>query len=120
MLVPLLVGVLFLVPGVTAVEDKIDGKLLVGKWEPEALPDGVDKMTVEFQKGDKLTLDIEGQGMKQKRQGTYKVDGNKLTIKLDVDGNEVEQERKIVKLTESQLVTKDEAMNVERKYKKVK
>src|SRR5262245_29828063 len=120
MLVPLLVGVLFLVPGVTAVEDKIDSKFLVGKWEPEALPDGVDKMTVEFHKGDKVTRDLEARGMKQKMQGTYKVDGNNLTFKMEIMGNEMEQKRKIVKLTESQLVTKDETMDVERKFKKVK
>jgi uncharacterized protein (TIGR03066 family) len=120
MLVQLLVGLLLLTPAGVPVDDKIDAKLLVGKWEPESRPDGVDKMVVEFTKDNKVTLDIEAQGNKQKIEGTYKVDGNKISIKIMREGQEIDQTRKITKLTENELVTKDEEMNQERKYKKVK
>src|SRR5262245_4844827 len=120
MLGHLLVGLLLLTPAGVPVDDKIDAKLLVGKWEPETRPDGVDKMMVEFTKDNKVMLSIEAQGEKEKMEGTYKVDGDKINIKIMREGQEIDQTRKISKLTESELVTKDEEMNQERKYKKVK
>jgi uncharacterized protein (TIGR03066 family) len=116
----LIVALLLLVPSSGLADDKIDAKLLVGKWQPEKLPDGVEKMTLEFHKGDKVTLDINAQGGNQKLEGTYKVDGNNVNIKMTINGNETDQKRKVTKLTEDELVTKDEAADQERKYKRVK
>lgn len=119
MLCQLLVSVLLLAPS-TFVEDKIDGKLLIGKWTPEKLPDGVDKIVVEYFKDNKLAVNVEAQGQMQKIEGTYKLDGDMLTIKLDINGTEQEQKRKVAKLTDSEMVTTDKDKGEDRKYKKVK
>ena len=120
MLCQSLIALLLLVPSGSMADDKIDAKLLVGKWEPDKLPENVDKMLIEFHKGDKVTLDLEAMGNKQKLEGTYKVDGNHVSIKMTINGNDTDQKRKIVKLTENELVTKDEANDQERKYKRAK
>lgn len=116
----LLVSVLLLAPSPSLVEDKIDGKLLIGKWEPEKLPDGVEKLVVEYTKDNKVSVELEAQGNKQKFEGTYKLEGDKLNIKIDINGNEQNQTRKITKLTDKEMVTNDEEKSEERKYKKVK
>lgn len=120
MLCQLLVSVLLLAPSTSLVEDKIDGKLLLGKWEPVKLPDGVDKLVVEYTKDGKVSVELEAQGNKQKFEGTYKLEGDKLHIKIDFNGNEQDQKRKVTKLTDTEMVTTDEDKGEERKYKKVK
>jgi uncharacterized protein (TIGR03066 family) len=117
MLVHLLVGLMLM--SSAAPQDKIDGKLIVGKWEPEKKPDGVDKILVEFTKDNKMFLDLETNGEKQKIEGTYKVDGDKLEVKFEVQGQPMEQKRTITKLTETEMITKDDE-GTERKYKKAK
>jgi len=118
MLVHMIVGLMLLSP--TSLQDsKIDGKLFVGKWEAEKKPDGVDKIVVEFTKDEKVHLAIDAQGQTNKIEGTYKLKGDKLTVKIKVNDQEQEQERTIVKLTEKELVTKGDD-GEERKYKKVK
>lgn len=118
MLVHLIVGLLLLSP--TSLQDnKIDGKLFVGKWQAEKLPEGVDKIVVEFTKDEKVHLAIEGQGGNHKIDGTYKLKGNKLSIEIEANGEKQTQERTIAKLTETELVTKGDD-GEERKYKKVK
>lgn len=120
MLCQLLVSVLLLAPSTSLVEDKIDGKLLIGKWKPEKLPENLDSLVVEYKKDDKLTVEIEAQGQKQSFEGTYKLEGDKLSIKIDFNGNEQNQKRKITKLTADEMVTTDDEKNEERKYKRVK
>jgi uncharacterized protein (TIGR03066 family) len=118
MLVHLIIGLMLFSP--TSLQDsKIDGKLFVGKWEAEKKPDGVDKIVVEFTKDEKVHLTIDAQGQTNKIEGTYKLKGDKLTVKIKVNDQEQEQERTIVKLTENELVTKGDD-GEERKYKKVK
>ncbi len=116
----LLVSVLLLAPSHSLVEDKIDGKLLLGKWEAEKPPEGVEKAVVEYLKDGKLSVEVEAQGQKHKFEGTYKLEGDKLNIKIDINGTEQEQNRKIIKLTDKEMVNKDEEKGEERKYKKVK
>ncbi len=115
----LLVSVLLLAPSPSLVEDKIDGKLLLGKCEAEKPPEGVEKAVVEYLKDGKLSVEVEAQGQKHKFEGTYKLEGDKLNIKIDINGTEQEQKRIVVKLTETELVTTDDE-KAERKYKKVK
>ena len=115
----LLVSVLLLAPSPSLVEDKIDGKLLIGKWEAEKPPEGVEKAVVEYLKDGKLSVEVEAQGQKHKFEGTYKLEGDKLNVKIDINGTEQEQKRIIAKLTDTELVTTDDE-KMERKYKKVK
>lgn len=101
-------------------EDKIDAKLLIGKWEPEMKPDQVESMSIEYTKDNKMKVAIKVQGMDLNFEGTYKVDGNKLSFEMNVQGEERKEKRTIVKLTEKEMVTNDEAKSEERKFKKVK
>ena len=82
-------------------DDKIDAKKLVGKWATkEGAPE---KFTVEFTKDGKFKF--EGPIT---MEGTYKLDGNKLTIKGTVNGNEETMTRTITKLTDAEVSSKDE------------
>ena len=119
MLCQLLVSVLLLAPSTTFAEEKIDGKLLLGKWVPEKQPEQF-KLTVEYLKDNKLTVEIEAGGDKQKGEGTYKLDGNKLEIKVEVLGQEHNPKLTIKKLTSDEMVTFDDDKKEEKTFKKVK
>ena len=102
-------AVVVVVGGVRA-DDKIDEKKLVGKWEltksdDENAPKGA---VIEFTKDNKLTVTIEFNGKELKLNGTYKVDGNKLTVKLtSPDGKEEEDTDTVKSLTDEKLVLVD-------------
>lgn len=83
-------------------EDKIDAKKLVGKWETK------DKDVIEFTKDGKMTLTAKSGDKELKYEGTYKVDGNKLSATIKVDDRERTQKRTIAKLTDAELMTKGE------------
>ena len=86
-------------------DEKIDAKKLVGKWEPkEKGAAGV----VEFTKDGKVTITATVDGKEMKFEGTYKVDGNKLSATLKADDKEQTQTRTITKLTDTELVTKED------------
>ena len=80
-------------------EEKIDAKKLVGKW---AVPPLNDTPLLEFAKDGKVQIKLF-----QNVGGTYKVEGNKLTLKLKVGNNDDEMILTITKLTDTELVTKD-------------
>jgi uncharacterized protein (TIGR03066 family) len=76
--------------------DKIDGKKLVGKWEPsEAKADP--KIVIEFTKDGKLNF-LAGKDVKY--AGTYKLDGNKLSFTIKAGENEVTKMVTVLKLTD--------------------
>jgi uncharacterized protein (TIGR03066 family) len=101
---------LFLCGGLTA-EDKKDAKIdaakLVGKWEPKDKKEGI-SATVEFTKDGKVTLIVSRDGKEMKAEGTYKVDGNKVTMELKQGDMEVKLERTVTKLTDTEMTTADE------------
>ena len=119
MLCQLLVSVLLIAPSNSFAEEKIDGKLLIGKWVPEKQPEQF-KITIEYLKDNKLTVELEAGGDKQKSEGTYKLDGNKIEIKVEVLGQEHNPKYTIKKLTDSEMVTYDEEKKEEKTLKKVK
>ena len=105
----------------TYADEKIDAKLLIGKWEPtgDKLPPGI-KAVIEFQKDDKVVVDVEFQGKSQKIEGKYKVDGNKMEMTMKgPDGQERTQKMTIVKLSEKEATLKDEEKNEEQVLKKL-
>jgi uncharacterized protein (TIGR03066 family) len=86
--------------------DKIDPKLLVGKWEPkEARKD--QGIVMEFTKDNKLYLTVEVGGKTEKLAGTYAVKGNKMTVQMKFGEKDVKEEVTILKLTEEELQTED-------------
>lgn len=93
--------------GRDAKDGKVDPKLLVGKWTPDDEKKR-DKMTIEFTKDGKLALAIKFGEKEVKLDGTYKVSGDKLTIKLEFMGEEKSETMTINTLTKAKLVTTDE------------
>lgn len=82
---------------------------IVGLWElvktEEGLPAGT---RVEFTKGGKLTLVVRVDGKELRIEGTYSVDGDKLTTGMKgPDGKSHEETMTIPKLTDKVLHTKD-------------
>ena len=95
--------------GFAAAETKIDAAKIVGKWELTKTTGDVPKGTVvEFLKDGKLAIVIEEDGKKTNLGGTYKVDGDKLTVKISFNGKDLPEDTDTIKtLTDDELVTVD-------------
>jgi uncharacterized protein (TIGR03066 family) len=110
--------VLAMACGATAADEKIDAKKIIGKWEPKAPKKG-ENMVMEFTKDGKLILSGEGGGKELKIEGTYKLEGDKLSFKMKFGDATVEEAVTITKLTDDELEGKDKDGKVEA-FKKVK
>jgi len=88
-------------------DEKIDVKKLIGKWEPKDKKEGA-SIVIEFAKDGKLTVAFSGDGKDIKFDGTYKVDGNKLTTAVKFGEKEQTRTRTVSKLTDTELVSSDE------------
>lgn len=86
-----------------AQDEKIDGKLLIGKWTPEEKKDK--QFVVEFAKGGKLSVTA---GEAFKLEGTYKLEGNKLTMTIKLGDDEKTKVRTVYSLTKDKMVSSDE------------
>ncbi len=97
--------------------EKIEAAKLVGKWEPL---DGPKEATVvvEFTKEGKTKTTIESKDTTRVREGTYKVDGNKLTLSRIEEGKEESETATVTKLTDTELVT--EAKGTKATFKRIK
>ena len=85
-------------------KDAVDAKKLVGKWEPKEKKESV---TIEFTKDGKLILSVDAGGKTQKLEGSYKLDGNKLTVTVKFMDQEMKEEVTINSLTDDELTTTD-------------
>ncbi len=99
-------------------QDKYDAKLLVGKWEPDTAPPGL-KATIEFQKNDKIEINLDYQGKQQKMEGTYKLEGDALTFHFTKDGKDTQRKGKVIKLTNRELIIRDNEKGEEQVLKKL-
>ncbi len=93
--------------GRDAKDAKVDGKLLVGKWTSDE-EKKKDKMFIEFTKDGKLAVSVDFGGKELKIDGTYKLDGNKLSVKMSFMGEEKSEVMTVNSLTKNKLVTTDE------------
>jgi uncharacterized protein (TIGR03066 family) len=84
-------------------DEKVDAKLLIGKWTPEEKKDK--QVVIEFAKGGKLSITA---GEDFKIDGTYKLEGNKLTITMKKGEEEKTKARTIHSLTKEKLVSTGE------------
>jgi uncharacterized protein (TIGR03066 family) len=101
-----------------------NAKKIVGTWVVEKsggdLPAG---SSIEFTKDGKLNAAVKLEGMEIKLQGTYKLDKDKLTVKVKVEGmGEIEETATIKKLTDDtlELEDKDKKVDVFKKKKEKK
>ena len=85
-----------------AKKDAIDAKKLVGKWEAKDLPLG--QALVEFTKDGKMTITFTFGGKTDKVEGTYKLDGNTLSV----DFKDRKDTSTVTKLTDEELALKHE------------
>jgi len=88
-------------------DEKVDAKKLIGKWEPKEKKEGA-SVVIEFAKEGKLAITFGGKGKDVTIDGTYKVDGNKLTTTLKVGDKERSDTSTVTKLTDTELMMKDE------------
>jgi uncharacterized protein (TIGR03066 family) len=111
-------GLIVITASFATAADDDNAKKIVGKWEVTKsgtdLPTG---STVEFTKDGKLTAIVKGDDTKL--EGTYKVEKEKLTVKLSVNGQSIEEIVTITKLTDDALETKDKDAKTD-VFKKVK
>ncbi len=117
-----LLSALVVVPGLSADDKKdetIDAAKLVGKWEPSAKAGLKFKVVIEYTKDGKFTLVNDASGKEEKREGTYKVDGNKVIVTMSQEGKENPITRTITKLTDTEFVTTDEK-GLERTFVRIK
>jgi uncharacterized protein (TIGR03066 family) len=88
-------------------DESIDAKKLVGKWSPKEQKDGV-PVVIELTKDGKLTVRVDAKGKEITFEGTYKLDGNKLSLTTKVGDTENTKTKTITKLTDTELVSKDD------------
>lgn len=88
-------------------DEKIDTKKLVGKWAPKEKKEGV-SVVVEFTKDGKTLFAFTSDGKETKSEGTYKVDGSKLSLTYKAGDKEQTHTVAVSKLTDTELATKDE------------
>jgi uncharacterized protein (TIGR03066 family) len=124
---PKLVLAACLVLGLTALASGDDTKpgdkaankeKLVGVWEPQGknIPPG---SSLEFTKDGKLKARFEAQGKPRTLDGSYKVEGNTLTVTFRMGDQERTDNLKIKTLTDQELVTVD-SMGKEDTFKRKK
>ncbi|MFO0797300.1 MAG: lipocalin family protein [Gemmataceae bacterium] len=106
--------------------ERIDAKLLVGKWVFENELDRAERLIeyYEFTKDGKVVLGFDDFGKgKKTAEGNYKLDGNKLSMTLKISGKERREALTVNSLTASRLVMtgvarKDVLTRVEGKSRK--
>ena len=92
-------------------DEKDYPKLIVGKWtvskaEEGSVPPGA---VIEFTKDGKLVMSAKKDDMEIKREGTYKVDGKKVTITTKrEDDKDRTQTITIAKLTDTEMSVEGE------------
>lgn len=103
-------------------DKKVDPAKLVGKWE---LSRSTDKdapkgAVVEFTKDNKVLITLDVNGKEFKLDGTYRVNGDKLMVKMaDPAGKEQEETDTIRTLTDDKMVLIDKD-NKENEFTKKK
>lgn len=89
-------------------------KKIVGSWTIDKssgdLPPGT---TIEFTKDGKLAASLKVENQELKIDGTYKIEKDKITVKLKVGDQTVEETATITKLTDEVLEIKDKDNKVD-------
>ena len=114
-------GMMVVLASTAGAADDDNAKKIVGKWEVTKagsdLPEG---STVEFAKDGKLTAVIKGdKDNAMKLEGTYKVEKDKMVVKLKLGDQSIEETVTILKLTDDALEIKDKDSKTD-VFKKVK
>ena len=95
-------------------------KKIIGNWEiTKAGGDVPAGSTIEFTDDGKLSAVIKAEGQDLKLSGTYKLEKDKLTVKITIENQTVEETVTVKKLTdtEMELEDKDKKVDVLKKLK---
>src|SRR5262245_3327925 len=99
------------VAGASADDKKIDPAKLLGKWELTKSESGnaPKGAIIEFMKDNKMSINVDFNGKSLKLEGTYKVDGDKLTVTIKPpDGGKEDSDTDTIKsLTDDKIVLID-------------
>jgi uncharacterized protein (TIGR03066 family) len=92
-------------------DKKVDAAKLLGRWEltRSTLDPRPKSAIVEFTKDNKVTVAVTaGNGKEDKYTGTYKVNGDKLTVKLTIPGETDQEDTDTIQtLTDEKLLLID-------------
>ena len=99
-------------------DDKFDAKKLIGKWEPKDRKEL--KMVLEFAADGKLKATADADGKDFTITGTWKLEGNKLSLLLKAGENEVKDTVTITKLTDDEMIGESETKKSKETFKRVK
>ena len=99
-----------------AIAADVDGKKLTGKWESKGEKD---TLVIEFKAKDKVKVTHTVGDKEAKAEGTYKLDGDKLTIKVKVKDEEKTHSVTVAKLTDDTLEVEPKE-GEKRTFKRVK
>jgi uncharacterized protein (TIGR03066 family) len=99
------------IAGASADDKKIDPAKLVGKWELTKSESGnaPKGAIIEFKKDNKLSITVDFNGKSLTLDGTYKVDGDKLTVTIKPpDGGKEDSDTDTIKsLTDDKIILID-------------
>lgn len=87
-------------------DDTVDGKKLIGRWSPKDAKKEAG-LVIEFAKDGKLVLSVDIAGKPEKVEGTYKLDGNKLSLAIKFGEKENKETMTVLRLTDDELETED-------------
>jgi uncharacterized protein (TIGR03066 family) len=85
--------------------EKIDAKLLIGKWQPKEVRVKGEEFVVEFMKAGKLAFVGKDGDKEIKIEGTYTLEGNKLSFKMSFGGMDRFEIRTVHSLTKTEFVS---------------
>lgn len=83
----------------------VDAKRLIGKWKATDKEGKAANTFAEFKADGKVTLTGDFNGKTYDVPGTYKLDGNKLLMKMKIGDETTDEEVTILKLTDDVLMT---------------
>src|SRR5262245_57429580 len=99
-------------------KDKFDAKKLLGKWESNPPKKG-ESIVIEFAANGKMSMSGDVKGKELKVEGTYKLEGDKLSLELRHMGETISATITLTKLTDDELEGEN-AKGKSEAFKKVK
>jgi uncharacterized protein (TIGR03066 family) len=108
-----LVAVLVLAGGSHRAQAQDEAKTIVGVWEVAKSSDLPPGSTIEFAKDGKVKVLVKEKGEPINLEGTYKVEQTRLTVKLKLGDQTIDETVTIKKLTATDLHLEDKEKKVD-------
>src|SRR5829696_6833004 len=89
-------------------DQKIDPQKLAGKWEPKDKPKEGEPTALEFTKDGRVFITHSVKDKEFKNEAKYALDGDKLTLTVQLAGKEVKVAATVTKLSDAELTARGE------------